>query len=130
MSYEMSKACDEISALLDKKVIVSVQNPSCGFYSSIFLLPKKTGDYRPIINLKKLNSFVGYNHFKMGGMESVKFLIRQGDWLAKLDLKDAYLTVPVKSEHEPFLRFSWRDRRFQFTYLPFGLSLPPAFIRR
>lgn len=81
MSYEMSKACDEeISALLDKKAIVSVIDPSLGFYSSIFLVPKKTGGYLPIINLKRLNSFIQYNHFKMEGMESVKFLIRQGDW--------------------------------------------------
>lgn len=30
-----------------------------------FLVKKETGKFRPVINLKKLNEFVEYNHFKM-----------------------------------------------------------------
>lgn len=35
----------------------------------------------------------------MGNLQSVRFLVRKGDWLAKIDLKDAYLTVPVNPSH-------------------------------
>ena len=35
------------------------------FISTVFLVPKKTGDFQPVINLKPLNQFVKKIHFKM-----------------------------------------------------------------
>lgn len=89
------------------------------------MVPKKTGGYRPILNLKNLNSHIRFEHFKMEGMDSVRHLIRPGDWMVKFDLKDAYLSVPVCLEHQPFLCFRWRDICYQFTCLAFGLSPAP-----
>lgn len=45
--------------------------------------------------------------------------------MVKLALKDAYLSVPVCLEHQPFLCFRWRDICYQFTCLTFGLSPAP-----
>ena len=45
--------------------------------------------------------------------------------IAKLDLKDAYFTVPINQEHQKFLRFVVDQVRYQFTCLPFGLSCAP-----
>ena len=42
---------------------------------------------RPVINLKSLNEFIPTIHFKMEGMHAVKDLLRQNDWLTKVDLK-------------------------------------------
>lgn len=61
----------------------------------------------------------------MEGLETVKSLVRKGDWLVKLDLKDAYLTVPVLPAHQKFLRFVWRKRTYQFSCLAFGLCSAP-----
>jgi len=49
---------------------------------------------RLVINLKALNSFVNKEHFKMEGIHTLKDLLRQGDWLAKIDLKDALFSIP------------------------------------
>ena len=38
--------------------IREVANPQAGFTSNVFLVPKKGGDWRPIINLKVLNQYV------------------------------------------------------------------------
>jgi hypothetical protein len=35
------------------------------------------------------------HQFKMEGISTVRHTIWERDWLAKLDLKDAYLTVPI-----------------------------------
>ena len=43
----------------------------------------------------------------------------------KLDLKDAYLSVPVFQTHRQWLRFQWQNRTYQFDTLPFGLSSAP-----
>ena len=68
---------------------------------------------------------MNYEHFKMENLESARFLFRKGDWMAKLDLKDAYLTVLVHPSHQKFLRFQWKGRIFQFSCLAFGLAPAP-----
>ena len=94
-------------------------------------MPKKTGGHRPIVNLKPLNKFIVYEHFKMENLETVRFLVRKGDWFVKLDLKDAYLTVPVHNSHQKYLRFQWEGRVFQFKCMAFGLApAPRIFIER
>ena len=83
------------------------------------------GGFRPIVNLKPLNRFVKYEHFKMENLETVRFLVRKGDWFVKLDLKDAYLTVPIQNSQKKYLRFKWNGRIFQFKCMAFGLVPAP-----
>jgi hypothetical protein len=52
-------------------------------------------------------------------------LLKKEDWLAKLDLRDAYLTVPVWNANQPFLRLRWKGIAYQFVCLPFGLVPAP-----
>ncbi|KZS10356.1 Uncharacterized protein APZ42_025183 [Daphnia magna] len=108
MSAEMTQICDqELSDLLLKKAIVPISCSTDGFVSNMFAVPKSSGGWRPILNLKKLNSFVRYEHFKMEGMESIKYLICKNDWLVKVDLRDAYFTVPLAAKHQKFVRLLW-----------------------
>ena len=119
----------EITELLQKNAIEEVTpllQP--GFYSNLFLVPKKDGGQLPVINLKALNRFVQKEHFKMEGIHTVKDLLRQGDWLAKVDLKDAFFSVPIGHQHRKFLRFIFKGKKgktYQFNCLPFGLSSAP-----
>ena len=95
------------------------------FYSTLFLVPKSEGRMRPVINLKSLNFWVRPQHFKMEGIHTLREIVAQDDWLAKLDLKDAYFTVPIDQEHRMFLRFVVDQVPYQFTCLPFSLSCAP-----
>ena len=49
-----------------------------GFLSNLFLVEKKDGDNRPVINLKSRNNFIPYKHFKMGGLRCLKDLLKKG----------------------------------------------------
>ncbi|XP_022778082.1 uncharacterized protein LOC111319599 [Stylophora pistillata] len=60
----------------------------------------------------------------------VKDLLRKGDFLVKIDLKDAYLTVPIGEAHQKFLRFRWKDALLEFSCLPFGLASAPRVLPR
>jgi len=42
--------------------------------------------------------------------------------LIKVDLKDAYLMVPIHPDHQHYLRFTIEAVDYQFTCLPFGLA--------
>lgn len=91
------------------------------FISNIFCVPKPDGRFRLILNLKKFNNFVLNEHFKMEDHRSVSNLLSQDCYLATVDLKDAYHFIPIVSGHRKYLRFTWKDRLFQYTCPPFGL---------
>ena len=59
------------------------------------LVPQKTGDLRPVINLKPLNEFVENIHFKMDNIDLVKNDLKPGDYIGSIDLKDAYFSTPI-----------------------------------
>ena len=42
--------------------------------------------------------------------------------MTRIDLKDAYFSIPIDPQHQSFLRFKWQKRAYQFTCLPFSLS--------
>ena len=57
---------EEVNTLLRKGAIELVTDrPQEGYYSSYFLVPKKTGDLRPILNLKPINGIIQKATFKM-----------------------------------------------------------------
>ena len=97
----------EIQTLLDKGAIrqVKVENMRKGHYSIFFTVPKKTGDLRAILNLKPLNKHLFLERFRFETLQQVIVAVQPGDWLATIDLKDAYLHVPIRQSHWKFLRF-------------------------
>lgn len=121
------------TALLDAEICelraknaVRVVHPTHGqFISTLFAVPKKDGGNRPVINLKEVNQFLSYRHFKMEGIHSLRDLLRPNDWLGKIDLKDAYFVVPIWENHQKFLRFLWKGSLMEFACLPFGLASAP-----
>ncbi|MDD9816660.1 MAG: reverse transcriptase domain-containing protein, partial [Gammaproteobacteria bacterium] len=114
----------EIRDMLDKKAISKCWDRE-GFFSSVFLVPKKDKGWRPIINLKALNQYLKVQHFKMETINNLRDILKKGDWMGKIDLKDAYLTVPISPQDQKFLRFRWREQAYQCTALPFGLATAP-----
>ena len=122
---ESKKIEAEISELLQKGALTNVTPDSDQFVSNLFLVPKCDGGSRPVINLKDLNEYLQYNHFKMEGIHLLRDLMRPNDWLGKIDLKDAYFVVPIWENHKKYLRFLWKDSLLEFACLPFGLAVAP-----
>ena len=116
----------EVETLLMKGAVTKLRTPPMGgFYSTLFLVPKKDGGVRPVINLKQLNAFLEVPHFKMEGIQTLKSLLKRGDWLVKVDLKDAYFSIPISREHRKYLCFAVGNNTYQFNCLPFGLASAP-----
>ena len=117
----------EVRALFKKGAIelVPEEEKGEGYYSTYFLTPKKTGDWRPILNLKVLNRTMVYHRFRMETIGKMVKAIQPGRWLASIDLKDAYFHIPVFPAHRRFLRFAFLGCHFQFRAMPFGLTSAP-----
>ena len=94
--------------------------------SPMFVIQNSKEGWRPILDLRCLNLFLEPPHFKMEGLYMLPVIIKQ-DWqMAKINLKDAYLTVPVAKEYHCLLSFQVGQREWaQFQCLPFGLSTAP-----
>ena len=93
--------------------------------SPIFVVPKPDGSYRLIFNFKNCNDAVLFRHFKMDTLNSVINLITPGAYMASLDLKHAYYSIPIAVEHRKFLKFFWNGQLYEFNALPMGLSSSP-----
>lgn len=76
-----------------------------GFLSNIFLVDKTDGGKRPVINLREFNEWLVYCYFKMEGIHLLRDVLLPSDWMVRLDLKDAYLTIPIFPPHRRFLQF-------------------------
>ena len=127
MSTEKRKLVDtEVKEMLSKRAIRLVKSISPSYLSNLFLVPKKDGGYRPIINLKPLNrQFISAPHFRMDTVKDVSNLLRPGDWAVSIDLKDAYFHLPIHRSSRHFLRFIWRKKLYEFLVLCFGLCTAP-----
>ena len=78
---------------------------------------------RIIFNLKKLNYFMPYDYFKMDTVTSVLNLITKNCFMSKVDIKDAYYSVPINGMHQKFLKFDYGGKLYQLTSLPNGCVL-------
>ncbi len=116
-----------IAVLLAKDAIEPVPpaDMRSGFYSPYFIVPKKGGGLRPILDLRVLNRALHRLPFKMLTPKRIFGCVRPQDWFAAIDLKDAYFHVSILQRHRPFLRFAFEGRAYQYKVLPLGQSLSP-----
>ncbi len=125
----------EVLALLSKRAVRRLPFPQTQpaprtFVSAIFCVPKKDGGLRPCLDLRGLNEHVEKRYFKLESLTTVWGLLQKGDFMTKIDIKDAYLHVPIAPEHRALFRFNWKGATFEFQCLCFGLtSAPRSFTR-
>merc|ERR1712035_276541 len=94
---------DQVKTLVEKEALEVVSDPSPGFYSRLFLVEKASGGWRPVIDLSPLNGFLAQTRFQMETVATVLASIREGDFMASIDLSDAYFQVPVHKDSRKFL---------------------------
>ena len=95
---------DKVEDLLQKGAIIPtpLDQLRSGYYSTYFLVPKKDSDHRPILNLKFFNLNVCNTSFKMEIPQSIIAVMHPHQWMASVDLKDAYFHIQVVTVHHQF----------------------------
>ena len=90
----------EVAKLLSKNIIETTDHTPYEVISNIFIRPQKDGGHRLILNLKGLNQFVTYHHFKMETLQSIVRLVEKNCYMALL-------------EPQGCLLYGWRERLAQ-----------------
>ena len=80
------------------------------------------GAYRLILNLKNLNENI---HFKRHGLKEIFKMVENNCFMASLDIKDSYYSIPVDESSQKYLKFIWEEQLNQFCVLPNGISSCP-----
>ena len=71
---------EEVASRLSKGAVEEIILECPGYYSRIFLVPKKNGKLRLRIDLSVLNHFVYTQTFKMETQRKVKDAVQLNDW--------------------------------------------------
>ena len=118
---------DFIPKLLSRRIIRELPTPlqQPVFFSRLFLVTKKDGPFRPVLDLSRLNKYLVVPHFKMESIQSIALSIVEPMWGCTLDMQDAFFHVPIAWRFHGYLAFVLDGRVFVFQYLPFGLALAP-----
>ena len=121
---------DEICMLLEKGAIEEVRDHHRLSLSPIFIIPKKSGKLRMILNMKRINLFIPDESFRFDSLATILPSLHAGDWAVSLDLQDAYFHVPIHPVSRDLLGFSVLGRTYRYRVLPFGLSPAPRVFTR
>ena len=121
----------KIQELIKEKVIEECDTEEGEFLNTVFLREKKRipGEpvkYRFILNMKTLNKkFVEKIHHKLESLKTCLNLMEAGCFMASIDLKNAFHTIPVASAYTKFLKFEFENTLYKFLVLPMGFRDSP-----
>lgn len=107
-----------------------------GFVNSVFLVEKSNSTiherkFRLILNMKAINeNYIVHEKFKMESLNSCLCLIQENCYMASLDLKNAYHTIPIWEPHKKYLQFCVDDQFYNYKVLPQGYKDSPRIFTR
>ena len=112
---------------MEKGAIQRTVRSENNFISNLILVPpKKDNTLRPVINLRKLNKFIEYKHFKQDNLSFAFDLLQKNDFCCSIDMKDAYFSIEIHPDFRKYLCFFfWNNESYQFKKLPFGITSAP-----
>ena len=58
----------------------------------------------------------------MESLKDVFKIIKKDEWMASVDLKDAFFTIPVHILHQKYFKFEWFNQLYKFLGMPNGYS--------
>ena len=122
---EIAFAKLHIQELLDKNAIVECSREDGDFVSSVFLVPKRQGLYRMVLDLANFNKFASKSSFKMETFHTILSMVSPNMYMTNIDLLDAYLTVAMSISASLYLKFTFQNRLFKYIVLPFGYTGSP-----
>ena len=115
----------EIQRLLKANYIRTCE--SSDYISPLSCVPKKTGGYRLIVNLRHLNEHCVKASHKIEDIRTVTKIIKPNDYFTSIDLCDSLYHFKIHEEYQKYLSFWFEGQCYTYCVLPFGFSLSPYF---
>jgi hypothetical protein len=113
-----------VMTFLKSDIIEISPDQDSRFLSNLFAIQEQM-KLRPILDCQKINQFMQVQHFKMEGVPALREIIQPQDWICKMDLKDAYVVVPIHQDSRRYLSFRHKGTIYRYKTLPFGMAVSP-----
>jgi hypothetical protein len=104
----------------------AIKQVNCtGYTSRSFLIPKKGGGLRLIVDLRFINQHVRKYNCRYESLKNLQALAKKGYHMVSFDLQDAYQCVAIHEDDQSFLSFCVDGEYFACSALPFGYTNSP-----
>jgi len=95
-----------------------------------FLVRKKDGDYRIVVDFREFNKVLSPVHYPIPRMELILDAMSRCPYKSKIDLRSAYFSVPLEANSRAFLGVKIGKLTFRYRRLPMGIAVAPAVFAR
>lgn len=94
---------------------------------NLFFPVYQKNKFRWVIDCKVLNTLIVKQGVRYEGISKVRELIQKGDLLTSIDVKGAFLHIPIEPNSRYWLQFLADGVVYEFQTLPFGVSSAPFY---
>ncbi|KII70798.1 Retrovirus-related Pol polyprotein [Thelohanellus kitauei] len=132
--YALKKQIElELNTLVKQEILEKVQDisaPVC-WASPTVNIEKSNGRIRICGDFKvSLNKYINYLPYPLPTFNDILNKIKGGRYFSIIDLKDAYLQIPLDEESSSLTTISTHMGFFKYRRLPFGISSAPSIFQQ
>ena len=110
----------------DMKAQGVIQDSLSPWSSPIFLVPKKDGSFRPVIDFRRVNEVTEDEKYPLPVLKDLLMSLGHGNTVfSTLDLLSGYWQVKMAPSSRAVTAFSTPNGHFEFKRMPFGLKTAP-----
>ena len=95
------------------------------------MIKKPNGEYRFCLDFRKVNKITKKDLYPIPLMNKILDTLRSARFISKIDLKSAYLQIPLEENSKLITAFTVPGKgMYQLKRMPFGLTNAPAIFPR
>ena len=117
-----------VDEMLNEGVIQESHSP---WNSPLFLVKKKDGSFRPVVDFRKVNAATIPDHYPLPVLNEILQSIGKGNTVfTTLDLKAGFWQIPLDPQSREITGFSTSQGHYEFLRCPMGLRNSPLTCQR
>ncbi len=127
--HSQRKVADElVTDLLDDGIIQESHSP---WNSPLFLVPKKDGSYRAVVDFRRVSQVSDPDHYPLSVLSDLLQSIgRDNTVFTTLDLKSGFWQIPLSADSRSVTAFSTPTGHYEWLRCPMGLRNSPLTYQR
>lgn len=121
-------ADDLVNSMLQEGIIHESHSP---WNSPLFLVPKKDGSYRAVVDFRRVNAVTEPDHYPLPVLsELLQSIGKDNTVFTTLDLKSGFWQIPLSTDSRPITAFSTPTGHYEWARTPMGLRNSPLTAQR